>query len=173
MSINGQSGTFNGTVTRVGPVDSGSSGYTYPLVVALTPGSFSPSTTVAGSTAQVAVDIAQASHTVVVPTSAVHTTSAGSAYVMTLKSGHEARTTVKVGVVGDIYTQITSGLSAGTPSCSPTRPRPCRHRAATPPAPSEAWAGPEGSRPASRPALPARASARPGDAGRSVEWSIV
>ena len=35
VTIDGQSGSFNGTVTRVGPVDSGSSGYTYPLVVAL------------------------------------------------------------------------------------------------------------------------------------------
>ena len=114
VTIDGQSGSFNGTVTRVGPVQSGSSGYTYPLVVALTAGSLSPSTTVAGSTAQVAVDIAQASHAVVVPTSAVHTTAAGRAYVITLKSGQEVNTTVKVGVVGDVYTQITSGLSAGT-----------------------------------------------------------
>ena len=103
-----------GTVTRVGPVQSGSSGYTYPLVVALTPGALAPNTAVAGSTAQVAVDIAQASHTVVVPSSAVHTTAAGRAYVITLKSGQEVNTTVKVGVVGDTYTQITSGLAAGT-----------------------------------------------------------
>ncbi len=48
------------------------------------------------------------------PTSAVHTSSAGRAYVITLKSGQEVETTVKVGVVGDTYTQITSGLSAGT-----------------------------------------------------------
>ena len=114
VSIDGQTGSYSGTVTRVGPVNSGSSGYTYPLVVALSPGSLSPSTTVAGSTAQLTVDIAQASHAVVVPTSAVHTSAAGRTYVITLKSGQEVDTTVKVGVVGDVYTQITSGLSAGT-----------------------------------------------------------
>lgn len=114
VSIDGQSGSYSGTVTQVGPADPGSSGYTFPLVVALSPGSLSPGTTVAGSTAQVTVDIAQASHTVVVPTSAVHSTAAGRAYVITLKSGREVDTSVKVGVVGDVYTQITSGLSAGT-----------------------------------------------------------
>jgi multidrug efflux pump subunit AcrA (membrane-fusion protein) len=114
VTVDGQSGVFDGTVTQVGPVDPSSSGYTYPLVVALAAGSFSPSTTVAGSTAQSAVDIDQASHSVVVPTSAVHTTTAGRAYVITLQSGHEVNTNVKMGVVGDIYTQITSGLSAGT-----------------------------------------------------------
>jgi multidrug efflux pump subunit AcrA (membrane-fusion protein) len=50
----------------------------------------------------------------VVPTSAVHSSAAGDAYVITLRSGREMNTNVKVGVVGDIYTQITSGLSAGT-----------------------------------------------------------
>jgi trimeric autotransporter adhesin len=113
VTIDGQSGSFRGTVTRVGPVSSGSSGYTYPLVVALANGSLAPNTTVAGSTAQVAVSTAQASHTVVVPTSAVHIASAGTAYVMTVRSGRETRTNVKLGVVGDLYTQITSGLSAG------------------------------------------------------------
>jgi trimeric autotransporter adhesin len=112
--VDGQSGVLNGTVTRVGPVVPGSSGYTYPLVVALAAGSFSPSTTVAGSTAQVEVDIAEANHAIVVPTSAVHTATTGRPYVITLQSGHEVNTNVKVGVVGDVYTQITSGLSAGT-----------------------------------------------------------
>ncbi len=115
VTVDGQSGVFDGTVTQVGPVNPSSSGYTYPLVVNLAAGSFSPNTTVAGSTAQVAVDIAQANHALVVPTSAVHTTTAGHPYVITLQSGHEVNTNVKVGVVGDVYTQITSGLSAGTP----------------------------------------------------------
>jgi trimeric autotransporter adhesin len=114
VTIDGQAGSFNGTVTRVGPVDAGSDGYTYPLVVALTPGSLGPNTTVAGSTSQVAVDVAQASHTVVVPTSAVHTSAAGSAYVITLQAGQEVHTKVTVGVVGDTYTQITSGLTVGS-----------------------------------------------------------
>jgi HlyD family secretion protein len=114
VTVDGQTGTYSGTVTRVGPVDVSSSSYSYPLVVALSDGSLGSNTAVAGSTAQVAVDVAEASHSVIVPSSAVHTTSAGNSYVMALQSGREVRTQVKVGVVGDIYTQITSGLPVGT-----------------------------------------------------------
>jgi trimeric autotransporter adhesin len=113
VTVDGQRGTFSGTVTRVGPVDTSTSSYTYPLFVALAAGSFGTGTTVAGSDAHLAVETAGASHTLVVPTSAVHTTSLGASYVMVLKSGHEVRTAVKVGVVGAIDTQITSGLLAG------------------------------------------------------------
>lgn len=114
VSIDGQPGTYAGRVTSVGPAQGSSSSYTYPLVVALAAGSLSQTTTVSGSTAQVAVAIAEASHTTVVPTSAVHTTTTGSSYVTTLQSGREVRTPVKLGVVGDVYTQITSGVSPGT-----------------------------------------------------------
>jgi hypothetical protein len=50
----------------------------------------------------------------VVPTSAVHTTSAGHSYVIVLQGNKEVTKTVTVGVVGATYTQIMSGLTRGT-----------------------------------------------------------
>jgi multidrug efflux pump subunit AcrA (membrane-fusion protein) len=109
VAVDGTDDPIHGTVTRVGPVDVGSSD-TYPLVVALAAGTRGIFT---GSTAQVEVVVRQARDVLVVPTSAVHTSSLGRSYVLTVHSGQETRTTVGVGVVGDIYTQITSGLRRG------------------------------------------------------------
>ncbi|MGO9457365.1 MAG: efflux RND transporter periplasmic adaptor subunit [Acidimicrobiales bacterium] len=111
VNVDGQSETLTGVVTRVGPVDtSGSSGDTYPLVVALPAGSHG---IFAGSTAQIEVVLSQVHDALAVPTSAVHTVSAGTSYVLVLQSGQEVRKTVRVGVVGGVYSQITSGLRSG------------------------------------------------------------
>lgn len=110
VSVNGTSTSIAGTVSRVGPVVMGSSSDTYPLVVALEPG---PPTMSVGSTAALAIDEAQAAGALVVPTSAVHTGSPGRSYVIVLQSGKEKQTRVSVGVVGSVYTQITSGLTEG------------------------------------------------------------
>jgi multidrug efflux pump subunit AcrA (membrane-fusion protein) len=112
VTVDGVTGTLSGTVSRVGPVNSSSSGYTYPLVVALPAGAHGIS---GGSTAQVRVVLHQVTYALAVPTSAVHTTGANASYVMVLKAGKETRTTVSVGAVGSAYTQITSGLEVGTP----------------------------------------------------------
>jgi RND family efflux transporter MFP subunit len=110
VSVYGTSGSIPGTVSRVGPVSVSSSSDTYPVVVALNiPGS----SMAAGSAAAVAIDVAKATDVLVVPTSAVHTTSPGRSYVVVLQAGKEKQTQVSVGVVGDIYTQISSGLSQG------------------------------------------------------------
>jgi HlyD family secretion protein len=114
VTIDGRSGTLNGTVSRVGPVTTSSSSYSYPLIVALSSAPTETTDAVTGSTAQVSIDIAQADDTLVVPTSAVHTSSAGNSYVTVLQAGKQIRRTVKVGVVGNTYTQIISGLTAGT-----------------------------------------------------------
>ena len=110
VTVNGTTGTLTGTVARVGPVNTASTSYTYPLVVALPAGSHSIA---AGSSAQVAVVLKQVTHTLVVPTSAVHTVGTKSTYVYVLQSGQEVRKTVSVGVVGGVYTQVTSGISKG------------------------------------------------------------
>ena len=114
VTVNGQTGASTGTVTRVGPVSTTSSSYTYPLIVALDSTSFSGKSAVTGAAAQVSIEIAHADNTLVVPTSAVHTTATSSSYVTVLAAGKPVRRTVKVGVVGNTYTQITSGLTAGT-----------------------------------------------------------
>lgn len=110
VTVTGTTGTLAGTVARVGPVDTSSSSYTYPLVVALPAGSHGIAS---GSAAQITITLAEAKNVEVVPTSAVHTSAAGS-YVDVIKTGQAVRETVQVGVVGSEYTQITSGLSPGS-----------------------------------------------------------
>ncbi len=109
VTVDGTSQTLQGTVTRVGPVQESSSSYTYPVIVTVTS---STGQLAAGSAAQTVIDLSQADNTAVVPTSAVHTTGTGS-YVYVDKAGQEVRQTVKTGLVGDVYTQITSGLTQG------------------------------------------------------------
>lgn len=106
--VDGVTRPLHGTVTRVGPVDVSSS--SYPLVVALRP---SAASLFDGSTAQINVVVRQAHNVLAVPTSSVHTDAIGHSYVMTLVDGQERRTSVAVGVVGAIYTQVTSGLRRG------------------------------------------------------------
>lgn len=111
VAVDGRSGTVRGTVTRVGPVTVSSSSYTYPMIVSLS--GVNGSTIAAGSAAQVQVQVASAGDTLVVPTSAVHTNSPGRSYVVVLQGGQQVRKTVRTGVVGQLYTQITSGISSG------------------------------------------------------------
>jgi trimeric autotransporter adhesin len=113
VDIDGQAGMSRGTVTRVGPVQSSSTGYTYPLIVSLAAGSVPANSAVVGASAQLNVELSRAANSVVVPTSAIHTSAVGDSYVVVLQAGKESRRTVKVGVVGTVYTQITSGLAAG------------------------------------------------------------
>jgi len=110
VAVTGTGGSLTGTVARVGPVDTSSSSYTYPLVVALPAGSHGIA---AGSSAQITVTLAEVKDAQVVPTSAVHTAS-GTSYLETIKTGQEVRDPVQVGVVGAEYTQIMSKLSAKT-----------------------------------------------------------
>jgi hypothetical protein len=90
-------------------VQSGQSGYSFPLVVALptsTSGLFS------GSSANVVVATGALTNVLAVPTSAVQTLGSRS-YVEVLSSGTLIRKSIKVGMVGDTYTQVLSGLVAG------------------------------------------------------------
>ncbi len=109
VEVDGVEGTIDGTVSQVGPVQSSDSGYDYPVVVAL------PSTTTGlftGSTANLNVSTGSVSNVVAVPTSAVQTLETRS-YVEELSKGVLTRKEVKVGMVGDVYTQVLSGLTPG------------------------------------------------------------
>lgn len=108
VSVDGLRGAVWGTVTRIGPVDT-AGGDTYPMVVALPPGTRG---LFAGSIAQLGVVARRARDVLVVPTSAVHTGSGGS-YVVCLRGDGTVRVRVLVGVAGDVYTQIRSGLHLG------------------------------------------------------------
>jgi multidrug efflux pump subunit AcrA (membrane-fusion protein) len=110
VTVDGVTGAMEGKVTRVGPVDDSDSSYTYPLIVTIT----SPAAKMAeGSQAHAEIDLENVNAALVVPTSAVHTSAAKDSYVELDKSGKEVRQNVTTGAVGDVYTQITSGLRLG------------------------------------------------------------
>jgi hypothetical protein len=109
VQLDGVDGTIDGTVSQVGPVQSGGSGYTYPVVVAL-PSSATGLFT--GSTANVAIATGAVTDAVAVPTSAVQSLGTRS-YVETVSNGTLARKLIKIGMVGDVYTQVLSGLKPG------------------------------------------------------------
>ena len=109
VQVDGVDDTLHGTVSQVGPVQSGDSGYTYPVVVVL-PSSATGLFT--GSTANVVISTGAVADVVAVPTSAVQALGTRT-YVETLTDGELTRKVVKVGMVGDVYTQVLSGLTPG------------------------------------------------------------
>jgi HlyD family secretion protein len=110
VEVDGVDGAIDGTVSQVGPVQSTSSGYSYPVIVAL-PSSTS-SDMHAGSTGDVTITTGAVAEVVAVPTSAVQSFGSKS-YVLELVKGQLTRRMIKVGMVGPTYTQVDSGLSPG------------------------------------------------------------
>ena len=109
VQVDGTEGSLTGTVSQVGPVQSSDGEYSYPVVVEL-PASNEALFT--GSTANVLIDTGSVSNVVAVPTSAVETTGTRS-YVLEIDKGVLTSKVIKVGMVGDTYTQVLSGLSDG------------------------------------------------------------
>ena len=66
-----------------------------------------------GASASVTVTTASASDVLAVPTSAVTTDAQGESTVKLVKDGKSTSRTVQIGIKGDTYTEIRSGLSAG------------------------------------------------------------
>ena len=110
VEVDGVDENLKGTVSQVGPVQSSSSGYSYPVIVAL-PAS-SSSAMHSGSTGNVTITTGAVSNVVAVPTSAVQSFGTTS-YVTELSRGQLTRKVIKVGMVGDTYTQVDSGLAPG------------------------------------------------------------
>ncbi len=109
VSVVGISGALKGTVTRVGPVDV-SGGNTYPLVVSLSTGADDIYT---GTSAEISVVLKRLEDVLAVPTSAVRTRSSGHSTVEELSNGQVRDVPVKVGVVGDLYTEVLAGVAKG------------------------------------------------------------
>ena len=109
VQVDGTTGSVDGTVSQVGPVQSSDGEYSYPVVVDLPA---SNETLYAGSTANVVIDTGSVSNVLAVPTSAVETTGTRS-YVLESDKGEVTTKVIKVGMVGDTYTQVLSGLSDG------------------------------------------------------------
>jgi multidrug efflux pump subunit AcrA (membrane-fusion protein) len=109
VSVDGTTGTITGSVTQVGPVQSGESGYSYPVVVTLPA---SANNLFSGSSANLSIATGEKKDVLAVPTSAVMTNGTQS-FVQVLSGGKPVDKPVKVGVVGGIYTQVVSGLTQG------------------------------------------------------------
>ena len=110
ISVDGTAAALTARVTRVGPAEGSGSSYTYPVVATVTS---STGLLASGSGAQMTIDLSEASGVLVVPTSAVHTTATNNSYVELDRRGKEVRQKVTTGLVGSVYTQITSGLTSG------------------------------------------------------------
>ena len=110
VEVDGVNGTLDGTVSQVGPVESSDSGYDYPVIVALP--SSAAGVLFTGSSANVNISTGAVSNVVAVPTSAVQTTGSRS-YVLELSKGELTTKVIKIGMVGDTYTQVISGLTPG------------------------------------------------------------
>jgi multidrug efflux pump subunit AcrA (membrane-fusion protein) len=110
VAVDGTTGSFQGTVSQVGPVQASTSGYSYPVVVVLPA---SATGLFAGSTADMSIMTQHATDVLAVPTSAVQTEGTSS-FVLQMSSGTPVRKVVKTGIVGGIYTQVLSGLQRGT-----------------------------------------------------------
>jgi multidrug efflux pump subunit AcrA (membrane-fusion protein) len=109
VAVDGTTGTITGSVSQVGPVQSSESGYSYPVVVALPA---SANNLFSGSSANISILTADKHDVLAVPTSAV-TTAGTRSFVEVLSAGTTVDKTIKVGVVGSIYTQVVSGLKLG------------------------------------------------------------
>jgi multidrug efflux pump subunit AcrA (membrane-fusion protein) len=109
VAVDGTTGSINGTVSQVGPVQSTDSGYSYPVVVALPA---SANDLFSGSTADIAIVTGAKKDVLAVPTSAVTTTGTRSTVVV-LSGGNPVDQSIKIGLVGAIYTQVLSGVKQG------------------------------------------------------------
>jgi multidrug efflux pump subunit AcrA (membrane-fusion protein) len=109
VAVDGTTGTIDGTVAQVGPVQSDDEGYSYPVVVSLPA---SANDLFSGSSANISIVTGSKQDVLAVPTSAVQTTGTQS-YVVVLSGGNPVDKTVKVGIVGSIYTQVLSGVQLG------------------------------------------------------------
>ncbi|MFN8167894.1 MAG: efflux RND transporter periplasmic adaptor subunit [Candidatus Nanopelagicales bacterium] len=99
-----------GTISSIDPVATTSNSVvTYGVVVRL---SGVPSSVRLGQSASVTVTTDSATGVLVVPSTAV-TTSGDRSTVTVLEDGQQSRTTVTLGVVGDTWTEVASGLAAG------------------------------------------------------------
>lgn len=109
VQVDGDSGSVEGTVSQVGPVQSTSSGYDYPVVIAL------PSSDTglhSGSTANTNISTGEVDNVVAVPTSAVETLGSRT-FVTEISKGELTDKRITIGMVGDTYTQVKSGLTPG------------------------------------------------------------
>ena len=107
--VDGATKSIAGTVSQVGPVQSSDGTYSYPLVVSLPTSATGLQT---GSTAAISVITSEAKLSWPFPLPAVNADGTQH-YVLVLSGGSLVDKSVKVGLVGYTFTQVTSGLNEG------------------------------------------------------------
>jgi len=106
--------TFNGTVTLAYPVLDSSSESPLAHILVQLDNSISQNLPV-GTAATIEVIGGEANNTLLVPASAVHKTSDGGGYAVTvIQNGQQTEEPVEIGLEGDAYIEIKSGLQPGT-----------------------------------------------------------
>ncbi len=108
ITLDGTTTPLAGTVAQIGPPTSSSS-TSYPMVISI------PQALTGihdGASVSVSTVVSEAKDVVAVPTSAVHHLSR-TAYVTEIRNGEASNVAVQVGTVGDLLTQINSGVKAG------------------------------------------------------------
>jgi HlyD family secretion protein len=111
VTLDGSATSIRGEVVAIGVLSATSStgNASYPVTIGLAAGA---PTLFAGSDAQVAITLAEVSHAVTVPTSAVQSIGAIT-FVTVLQAGKAVRVRVTVGATGPERTQVSSGLTVG------------------------------------------------------------
>jgi membrane fusion protein, macrolide-specific efflux system len=111
LAVTGADSTVYGTISSIAVVSSSSSGTaSYPVVIGITG---SPAGMHDGANVTATLIYKQLSNVVVVPSTALHRTSAGGEYVEKVTNGKTVQTTVQIGTSSGAQTQIISGINAG------------------------------------------------------------
>ncbi|MEN3306452.1 MAG: hypothetical protein V7603_2654 [Micromonosporaceae bacterium] len=111
IALASRTGTFNGKVSRIDPAGTASGQLVrYTVMIAF---DNSPADLLYGQSANVVVTTGSAANVLYVSSSAVSTGPAGSGTVTVRSGGRDQRRTVQIGLRGDQYTEIRSGLTEG------------------------------------------------------------
>ena len=105
--------TFTGTVTLAYPVLDSSSDAPLAHILVQLDNSISQNLPT-GTAATVEVIGGEANNTMLVPTNAIHKTSDGGYAVTAIQNGKQTEQPVEIGLKGDAYVEIKSGVQAGT-----------------------------------------------------------
>jgi len=111
IKLPNQTGTVTGKVSSVDPAGTASSNLVrYAVMIGFDQ---PPTALLYGSSANVTVTTASATNVLYVSTSAVRDVQDGAGTVTVRANGHDEPRTVRIGLRGDQYTEITSGLTEG------------------------------------------------------------
>jgi multidrug efflux pump subunit AcrA (membrane-fusion protein) len=111
ITLKNSTGTLTGKVSSVDPAGTASNNLVrYSVMIGF---DTAPANLLYGQSANVTVTTAAAAGVLYVPTSAVRDVHDGTGTVTVRTDGHDTARTVKIGLRGDQYTEVTSGVAEG------------------------------------------------------------